>query len=1068
MGPFDQPVTQTEITNDRLTMAALSNRHSRFLGATYTQIAAANIELSSVFKFVRSDSPNSHITSSHVMFSIMPQIAEGGVSGNLQMYNKRIEFTMKRYQRAFVVSLETLVSKRGQEEYTAKLAAMMAEAIQTSIVLGLTAILQSPDCYTETQAAVYTPNSPTLVEAYARYFAMTNLGRYAEPARTLNAELARLPFTPNRLIVGPGVSAMFATSAHPAVDYSKGGDLMYSDAVVPNDALIMRTPNGLRVDTVQAIATGNPYVLDHESVSPLTRRGQFGSFFGMECTDESDGLNYLSRQRDMYVSAGGTTMGSMTRVSFRDALINSGRWDPLTGALADTHYEIAADIRSARSTCGLTANNEAFSDMFIARGIGNEYIVTKIYGQMDPEAFSPDAYRHVHRTLFRALTQKMQPAYVDAIERGFKAISEINSKVLTQADIDFMATHIGSDSVAPGTQFGGPKFDVGNIDADPNGVIPPGTTQIPVGFGSPAGLWSLASLATSSAKWSAHFRGFVDIAVNFKRATDRLYNELRCVLGDDSPLLDAKYTPANFQSTASGEIAKRYNGLSTFLAALITGPTPVVYFNAAIGAGNTAIVAVYKDSARAINAFIAEVYGADFGLPSPEIREVLSTQANIHKFLDNVPTSSMAIAMKEAYAPGIADTTFASIYEWFKDSLRGSPPQVVHNTMHEFIHRLVISIKANESINDTNIDNILDMVREDGRTRVASPAPNDVLMTRFVLSPSAVAEYKKSNANSPISLGSWENPRKLVSEAAALFNMEIGSIDMTRIGYASAGNNMLFGSAQGLLCNENLKNRLREVNGCDGNVFELLAKRLTLFMSTDLNTAMRCIDNNIGVPYEPIGFRHTEVESVASVACNDDGYAAIVQMEPVMTTDQDVTARTAHVIMSLYQTAVVLQPQHGFKIEHSMFIRTLHGQSLTPFKSYDYAAECEQNTVLFTLAPFGSTEKMRDITYINGIVPNRASFISNISEREDLLHKPLYPSVLYTSYLYELHKVNFVHTALFGNGERNALFAREDTFSRGPSGAFIPVRETSDVFRIHTKNSVAIGGMSIAGVQSPY
>jgi len=301
----------------------------------------------------------------------------------------------------------------------------------------------------------------------------------------------------------------------------------------------------------------------------LLRPITYGDFLAMHevmdvCSRFED---YCSRSRNVMGFDLTHGPGRYVELDFLQKLRESGRWvldDDGLGPLDPQHGILAENLNAERAL--------AF-DMFLYRNPDNGlYEVVSLAGHMEEAALPASAVRASALTFDARMRKALGPQRLAALANGLALRDRIYGKQLTVADFTFMAAVVDlavaaervDGNVYRGNIVGGPFLGApGSVQelGKTAGLVFEGGNRLPAGFGSVAGLRTLALLATGNEDPSDPRA----VAAAFSEALDVLFQYVSSVVISSHPAIDPRFVPAYFAADGlDGEEKSRADAITVF------------------------------------------------------------------------------------------------------------------------------------------------------------------------------------------------------------------------------------------------------------------------------------------------------------------------------------------------------------------------------------------------------------------------------------------------------------------------------------------------------------------------
>ena len=404
------------------------------------------------------------------------------------------------------------------------------------------------------------------------------------------------------------------------------------------------------------------FVVDYNDgvrIAPLKRVRVIGDFFILDDFHaECPAAQYRSCFRSTLVFDMSSGRGVWTKVGVDDGIKAAERFDDSDeGNLSALHYELAADVEGARRRHGLTLDKSGFADMFLYRtDDGLSYEVARVFGHMERQGLSDRAISGFAATFAERVKEALTDGDLKALAEGLALRSRIYNKTLGPDDVAFLQAAaaiggVGSGGVVDGNAVGGPGL--------PPGVFFGG---LPAGFGTIAGIRTLALAALSGDERVADYPEVFSTAVRFDEALNKLYDVTSSIFRPNHPVFDPANVPAYFASGAVGADKRRQDSITTFAQNVLTGNVLPLYVAsngaaqgpALLGADDiaTALIASTRESeeqAASASAAIAALVGrAAAGGLSPQARSVFADAQSFGEFAADFKSSTLSAAFVDA------------------------------------------------------------------------------------------------------------------------------------------------------------------------------------------------------------------------------------------------------------------------------------------------------------------------------------------------------------------------------------------------------------------------------------
>ena len=428
-----------------------------------------------------------------------------------------------------------------------------------------------------------------------------------------------------------------------------GGDSIGDSATYP--------PGSLRFHVTKE------FVVDYNDgvrIAPLKRTRVIGDFFILDDHHAScPPALYKTCFRSTLVFDMSSGRGVWTKVAVDEGIIACERFDDSDeGNLSSSHYELAADVEGARRRHTLALDKSGFADMFLYRtDDGLSYDVTRVFGHMERQALSDAAISGFAATFAERVKEALSDDDLKALADGLALRSRIFNKPLTPLDEAYLqaaaAGPVSGSGVVVGNAVGGPILPV-NLE------FPQG---LPPGFGTIAGIRTLANAALSGNTQIAQFPDLASTAIRFDEALNKLYDVVSTIFRPNHPVLDASNVPAYFASGAAGADKLRQDSITTFAQNVLTGNVLPLYVAQAVGDAAEIPVTLSaadiaeqlelttREPAEQAQGFAVSIRGlldrAGAGL-SPQARSVFSNARSFGEFAADFKQSSLASASIDA------------------------------------------------------------------------------------------------------------------------------------------------------------------------------------------------------------------------------------------------------------------------------------------------------------------------------------------------------------------------------------------------------------------------------------
>jgi hypothetical protein len=954
---------------------------------------------------------------------LTPLVPEGVLAEVLAVRSTSTTVSLHRRARPIQLTLDSLSTEKGMAEMKTKQAGVAAEMILTIYHGVLQAVMESVDRVKTVYPHVF-EEGPTSDMTLNNYYATFGLGNsHTHPAAKLAQVIACYQeVEPDTILVADEALSSFVASVQHT--YAEQGPTSVQLGREPKKSLQYLGPKGWTVHPIRAI--GDKATV-RKPRHPLFQMAEVGHYSSMHAPP-SGGVPFKTKHLDVWARTSQRGDGGTSQFTFQQAVEASQRFSPETGKLTSEHQLIADELNSARTNAGIPGMGDT---MFVTRNGEDKRIVCEVFGQMNEEYLPRTAFIATAETISAAILKKVGPRHLNSIEAGRDLIAEIRSLPIGENEKEFMkliSTPPNGGNISPGSLFGGPAVDdalLDNFDVEING---------PVGFGSAVGLMSLAQL--SSLRASKMYRlvsgngarlGMFDIAVAYKNAIISLYEALRCILGDNSPLLSEVFTPVHFKSNMTGPTGNSFNKIVTFLANLVDGQTPVIHLIAEGDGHEFTFPDKYEilDGIRgmALDAEIINVFQDDGSAEDFERRYLTSPIGTLFRTM-NIATEFHALMLwllDQANQVDDASRPFC-IMEFILDVIKYvNQNKEVTQTIHDFKQASFARGVANQRLMQGNV------------------VHGNTIKTRLALTPDAILQASE-NVRNLFHFGAWENDAKVVS--VENFQANQVTCDVRLFGYGSTGNVKLFKSGSSALSsmieyNNNLDQRLIRAKQCGDSLATQLGSIVLALMPIEIQSFRRMAECDILPPVEMLVLRpHHRIQTSAIVALKSDGYAYALCTPPVVTAGADVHANSMLINTMYFAGAIVVHPRHAVVIENAVTHGTISGYDLHPLTPtmYQNAEMRSRASMICVMVPAGTHVNLPRTIHANSMPPSeQQKYVGNPLEWAHMTSRPHLPEGLFTNLVWGLNRVTASHTRVISPGAHNFMVAREDVYHLNPT-----------------------------------
>jgi len=955
----------------------------------------------------------------HAHRTLAAQTPQGAPPERVTQSREQFRAVMNRYELGFVVNAESLVNPEGEFALALDLATVAVAFGDLFEQLGLTALLQRKHYHRERLRRLHDPFANAAdVFAYEKLFwdivrkDPKGLGFY-----TLREEVkkAQREIISTAAVLPEGLKSLLAAGEANQFYYFYGPGAR-TNVEYGSDAIGRRVAD-LQLHVVREIELDRNGV----RVRPMHRVKTIGDHFRLE-DYASDCLPsaYRSCSRTIKVFDMSEPRGVFKPIDFLAALRATARFNADGSLDLQRHEALAADPISKSRRAGLPVV-DGFIDMFLfLKDDQTSYGVTKYLGQMEDEALPMSAVRATAETIVARVLEGKTTTNVQAdLQAGLRLINKIFNKKLTEADVNNIATVVATGSA---NEYGTHDLDV--LEAS---VATTEGNFLPAGYGSVAGLYTIANVDPNSKVGRALGKETIATADAFVGAIDELHRAFAPLFHTDHPIMSGKAVPEHFTSSFQrGSRAQReMHAKISFAQTFIDAPKAPLYVHSradtttlppADGSLEKAPELLKEASVDGDEATKAVVNAARARLASgatPAVRRAFATSESIRDFCTAYEASPFAAAYKrhatatasDPAARAAANTTSFSLFAstHLAEQL-AAPSTAFVNVMHN----LVDAVTSAAAVRATNMERTLAAWATTPPTGAAAPAAarstgSAAVRSRLVVAPHALDKVASAGV---LSMHSGIN-RNIEPDFTT--DEDLGSNQFTPL---LVGTTEYLGKDVADYTN-NYRRRYRAVaNETDGLL--RAAMMLVLQAPVHFNTFERFYHNNVRVPLAILGerpLRRYEAASVIFVAPGEElGEIAWTNYNIMLSSNAMTKQHEGNA--SIWACAVVKDEARTYLAEDVFVTGYYGGESLEPYspETYDPAnLDTATASVFYFLCPVGSlrgpssVSKTHDITgrYRSDIIENR---LTETALRL-VVNKPHYPSALYYSQVYQWNKL---------------------------------------------------------------
>ena len=701
----------------------------------------------------------------------------------------RFRSTMNRYELGFVVNAETLDNPEGEFALALDLATVGVAFGDMFEQLGLTALLQRKNYHRERLRKFHEPygNAADLFAWEKTFWDIIRKDPTGRGFYTLAEEVkkAQREIISSDVIVPEGVKSLLAAGSGNQ-DYYIFGDGARGNVRYGADNIGTSVATGLRVHVVREITIDK----DGIRVAPLHRVKTIGDHFRLEDYTDCRPEEYRSCARTIKVFDMSESYGTFKPVDFLSALRHTERFEDAGNGslLVKRHADLARNVQSKAVQAQLNLkhpNNPAldgFADMFLYKDAENtKYLVAKVLGQTEEQGIPYDAFRKSAETIAVRIVDTAGPGIRSRIAAGLNLINRIYGKKIERGDLELLAVIAdeaaaaaaeapavvaqASPNVLPGNEFGSHDLDAFN---SPTFNLPEAGGYLPPGFGSVAGLYTIASADSNSRIGKAIGEDTRRVADHFTQAVDTLFSALSPLFANEHMAFTGEHVPTHFKSSfADGSRAAiATNAKIAFAQNLLdSSKAPLWYNGASSSAGSHSqsadlgtpladAIAGVESEAEALVLNAVRTALADSATPAS--RAAFSTSQSIAAFRQQYENSGFASAYSRYMTQRTSDAgsrnaaknnksfeLFATSY--LTDMLAGGDSSM--SALASVVNGVVGVVSRGETISANRIEGQLaSWATNPAPVRAsnvhsgasAASAPGSVL-TRLTVSPSALA-----------------------------------------------------------------------------------------------------------------------------------------------------------------------------------------------------------------------------------------------------------------------------------------------------------------------------------------
>jgi hypothetical protein len=456
------------------------------------------------------------------------------------------------------------------------------------------------------------------------------------------------------------------------------------------------------------------------------------------------------------------------------ALKNTARFNP-DGSLSTVHANLASDPLTRARRSGVPFE-EGEADMFLYNeGDTGRYEQTKVLGQMT-EASLPYSGLAATADTVVARVLEVQPDIRKDLQAGLNLINKLYARKINDGDLADLikaSTAAMTSSTAAGEVLAGNEFGAHDLDSHAeNTALPEDGGYLPAGYGSVAGLYTIADVNPHSRIGRAIGKETLKTAQAFTEAVDSLYKATAAIFSDSHPIYSGEHVPEHFTSSYSpGSAAQRDMHAKIALAqSMLDEPKEPLLFSArgtnsssSSSASSVDLLepladAIADDVSESESHVIAAVRRHLATAGSAETQAAFATAATIRDFRAVYSASPFAAAFKryskdkaaDAAEKAAADTTAFSLFATthLADVLATADESAVANTMHG----LVDAVVSTQAVRTNQVEAKLTQWAQTQAPRAparsaAAASPSSAVVggtvrTRFVMSPIALSRIR--------------------------------------------------------------------------------------------------------------------------------------------------------------------------------------------------------------------------------------------------------------------------------------------------------------------------------------
>jgi len=967
----------------------------------------------------------------HAHRTLAAQTPQGAPPERVTQSREKFRASMNRYQLGFIVNAESLVNPEGEFALALDLANVAVAFGDLFEQLGLTALLQRKHVHRERLRQAHDPYANAAdVFAYEKLFwdavRKDPSGRGFYMLRE-EVKKAQREIISSAAVIPEGLKSLLAAGSGNQ-DYYFYGPGARRNVEYGSDA-VGNTAAQLELHVVREIELDRSGV----RVRPLHRIKTIGDHFRLEdYSSHCRPAEYRSCARTIKVFDMSDTRGVFKPVEFLTALRATERFDA-SGKLSPFHGQLARAPLAMSRRAGVPLGDNNFVDMFLyMKDDGGSYDVATVIGQMEDAAMPYSALRATAETIVHHILET-EPNARSNLNSGQTLINKIFVKEIKEGDADAISTMLASagltssESNVPvsGNEFGAHDLDV--LETHEN--LPENGSYLPPGFGSVAGLYTIASVSPSSRLGRAIGAETIGIANDFVSTVDAVHGKLKDIFSTTHPILGGNNVPAHFSSIYPEGTPARQDMHGKIMLAqtlLDTNKAPLMYHGKP-SAGDETIVDADETTAAPelaeplvgpiaddVSEQEAEIIDAARDQlaqsASPATRAAFATTESIRKFRAAYAASPFASAYKrsmmgkatEPEARAAADTTSFGL---FATTHMISPavieaPAVLSNVLHH----LVEAVTAGTAFRSNQIEAKLAQWQTTPPTVVARAAAKPATpafysshaprMTRLVVPPSALRKLSGAAAK----MFSVAESRHAPTSIDNVFAFSKAPLDEIRDKYKEHKPALT----------PQMKRKHAKVNTERDPLMRLVLHQL-LFAPITFETFEKLYDNDVRVPLSILGerpLRRYEAASIIFVAPGDElGEIAWTNFDMFLASNAMTKQHEGNA--SIWACAIIKDEARTFLAEDVYVTGYYGGESLKAYSRAEFDPANLNKTsasVFYLLVPYGSLRgpeavaKTHDVRgfYRADIIENRLTETA----RRLVVDRPHYASALYYNLVY--------------------------------------------------------------------